>query len=185
MFPINEPKYLRKLLSSQLKATNLKYTFTPEQRSETGAVVFKILMQSLELDPKKAPMLKQEMTLDLSTNKRKGVVKVSKDMIRYMTGRATEQKNNIMSFYLERRLPMICKPARWTDWESGGYLQQDVPIMRMQGSKLQRSALERADIKEICEVLNLMGDTPWRINKRVLEILEQSTRRAAESRKSQ
>lgn len=37
---------------------------------------------------------------------------------------------------------------------------------------MQRTALERADLSKICEALNILGDTPWRINTRVLDVVE-------------
>lgn len=44
--------------------------------------------------------------------------------------------------------------------------------MRLQGSRLQRSSLERADLSRVNEVLNIMGDTSWKINEKVLHVVE-------------
>jgi DNA-directed RNA polymerase len=171
LYPITDEKYLRKLLSNELKTVTSRFTFSAEIRAETGALVFRLLSQAVSTPDKDKPMLKHDV-LRTDTNKSKGVVKVSRELARILLGKNYDQKKDMVRFILERTLPMICKPAKWVDSETGGYLQQNFSIMRTQGSRLQKAALERADISKVCEVLNIMGDTPWRINRKVHEVAE-------------
>lgn len=171
LYPITDEKYLKKLLSNELKTLTSRFTFSPEIRAETGALVFRLLSQAVSSPDKDKPMLKHDV-LRTDTNKSKGVVKVSRELARILLGKNYDQKKDMVRFILERTLPMICKPAKWVDSETGGYLQQNFSIMRTQGSRLQKAALERADISKVCEVLNIMGDTPWRINRKVHEVAE-------------
>ena len=174
LYPITDEKYIKKLLESQLKDVNSRCSFSAEERAALGAAIFRLLAQAVESpDSKKdTPMLKHQIVINTATKKSKGVVKVSREFARILLGKNYDHKRDMFHFFLERTLPMISKPARWIDWETGGYLQQGFSIMRMQGSKLQRVALEKADIGTICKVLNIMGDTPWRINRRIHEVAE-------------
>ena len=171
LYPITDEKYLRKLLSNELKTLTSRFTFSAEIRAETGALVFRLLSQAVSSPDQEKPMLKHDV-LRTDANKSKGVVKVSRELARILLGKNYDQKKDMVRFILERTLPMICKPAKWVDSETGGYLQQNFSIMRTQGSRLQKAALERADISKVCEVLNIMGDTPWRINRKVHEVAE-------------
>ena len=45
--------------------------------------------------------------------------------------------------------------------------------MRMQGGYVQEKAVKYADIKNVSQVLNLIGGTAWRINKDVLDVVEE------------
>ena len=171
LYPITDEKYMKKLLTNELKSITSRYTFSAEVQAETGALVFRLLSQAVSSPDKSKPMLRHDV-VHTAGSKSKGVVKVSRELARILLGKNYDQKTDIVRFILERTLPMICKPAKWQDSETGGYLQQSFSIMRMQGSKLQKVALERADISKICEVLNIMGDTPWRINHKVHEVEE-------------
>ncbi len=67
---------------------------------------------------------------------------------------------------------MIYPPADWVDYEIGGYYQKPTNMMRLQGSFLQEKAVKYADLKNVCSVLNTIGNVPWRINKDILDVIE-------------
>ena len=75
-----------------------------------------------------------------------------------------------------RHLPMVVKPLPWTDPQDGGYLYNRERIMRTHGCTLQTTFLETADMPEVMEGLNCLGETPWRINKEILEVQEEAYR---------
>jgi DNA-directed RNA polymerase, mitochondrial len=54
----------------------------------------------------------------------------------------------------------------------GGYFQKPTNLMRISESQLQENAIKFADLHQIFHVLDLMGSTPWRINKNVLKVVE-------------
>lgn len=171
LYPISDEKYMRKLLTNELKSLTSRFTFSAEVRAETGALIFRLLSQAIATPEKDKPMLRHDIVHTVGS-KKKGIVIVSRELARILLGKNYDLKKDMVRFILERTLPMICKPAKWQDSETGGYLQQSFSIMRMQGSRLQKVALERADVSKVCEVLNLMGDLPWRINRKVHEVVE-------------
>ena len=73
-------------------------------------------------------------------------------------------------------LPMVIPPRPWTTPTDGGYLQPPI------GNRLVRSyaapyndELEHLDIAPVYNAVNAIQGTAWRINRRVLDVLERLT----------
>jgi DNA-directed RNA polymerase len=99
-----------------------------------------------------------------------GICKINEDFIMDMVNQIEKRDN--MFIQLERSLPMIYKPAPWADYDIGGYYQKPTNIMRIQNSRSQEQAVKHADMAKIFHVLDIVGAMPWRINKKVLNVVE-------------
>ncbi len=73
--------------------------------------------------------------------------------------------------HLRRSLPMIYRPARWVDYEIGGYYLKPTNVMRVQESS-QEECLKHADLTKVFNVLDVLGETGWAINRPILEVME-------------
>jgi len=71
-----------------------------------------------------------------------------------------------------RHMPMVVPPSNWTDHNTGGYRWLEIDMMRTHRSNVQKEALQHADISIVCDGLNILGKTPWKINKKILEVGE-------------
>jgi DNA-directed RNA polymerase, mitochondrial len=80
---------------------------------------------------------------------------------------------NSFSAFTTRYKPMIVPPKPWTSIEHGGYLWLKADLMRHHGCKIQKEALENADLSTLFDGLNVLGSIPWKINKDVLQIAQQ------------
>ena len=69
--------------------------------------------------------------------------------------------------------PMIVTPRPWKSHDDGGYLSVATRVMRSHGSHMQQEAVRQADLTQVYRGLNYLGAVPWRINSRVLEVVEQ------------
>lgn len=70
--------------------------------------------------------------------------------------------------------PMIVPPVPWTSPKDGGYLLQRVKLLRPTGSQVQSHVLRRgARMPQVYEALTRLGAVPWRVNTRVLGVVEQ------------
>jgi DNA-directed RNA polymerase, mitochondrial len=74
---------------------------------------------------------------------------------------------------MERSLPTIIEPLPWLDPEIGGYYSQATTVMKYSNCPLQEKAIKFADNHRAFEVLNFLSRTPWKINQRVLDIIEE------------
>ncbi|MCD7470913.1 hypothetical protein HAX54_011150 [Datura stramonium] len=64
-------------------------------------------------------------------------------------------------------MPMLVPPVKWTGYDKGGHLYLPSYVMRTHGARQQREAVEPPE-----PALDTLGSTKWRINKRVLSIVD-------------
>ncbi|KAL6863818.1 hypothetical protein ACP4OV_016721 [Aristida adscensionis] len=72
-------------------------------------------------------------------------------------------------------MPMLIPPIGWTGYDKGAHLFLPSYVMRTHGARQQREAVKKApreQIQLVFEALNTLGSTKWRINKRVLSIVD-------------
>ncbi|CAI5489665.1 unnamed protein product [Closterium sp. Naga37s-1] len=93
---------------------------------------------------------------------------------------ATELSDILDNFALQHvpfmpYMPMLVPPREWRRYNWGGYLFLPNNIMRVFGNPEQRNVLQRTEparLRRVFRALNVLGSTPWRINERVLGVLE-------------
>ncbi|OAY76980.1 DNA-directed RNA polymerase 2B, chloroplastic/mitochondrial [Ananas comosus] len=72
-------------------------------------------------------------------------------------------------------MPMLVPPVNWMGYDKGAHLFLPSYIMRIHGARQQREAVKRAPRKQmqaVFEALDTLGSTKWRVNKRVLSIVD-------------
>ncbi|KAF5469416.1 hypothetical protein F2P56_013494 [Juglans regia] len=72
-------------------------------------------------------------------------------------------------------VPMLVPPKKWKGYDKGGHLFLPSYIMRTHGSRKQQDAIKDVPAKQmqkVFEALDMLGNTKWRINRRVLSIVE-------------
>ncbi|KAM3286369.1 DNA-directed RNA polymerase 2, chloroplastic/mitochondrial [Capsicum chacoense] len=72
-------------------------------------------------------------------------------------------------------MPMLVPPVKWTGYDKGGHLYLPSYVMRTHGARQQREAVKRASqnqLRPVFEALDTLGNTKWRINKRVLSVVD-------------
>ncbi|EGC32106.1 hypothetical protein DICPUDRAFT_95344 [Dictyostelium purpureum] len=73
-----------------------------------------------------------------------------------------------------RLYPMVIKPLPWISPFEGPYLHYKVPILRANGNKSQITSLLKSDLSQIYRALNVLGNTPWVINKKAYDIINEA-----------
>ncbi|KAL6594360.1 hypothetical protein ACP70R_048553 [Stipagrostis hirtigluma subsp. patula] len=72
-------------------------------------------------------------------------------------------------------MPMLIPPIPWTGYDKGAHLFLPSYVMRTHGARQQREAVRKAPREQmqlVFEALNTLGSTKWRVNKRVLSIVD-------------
>ncbi|KAL3640220.1 DNA-directed RNA polymerase 2, chloroplastic/mitochondrial [Castilleja foliolosa] len=72
-------------------------------------------------------------------------------------------------------MPMLVPPVKWTGYDKGAYLYLPSYVMRTHGARQQRESVRRASrqqLKPVFEALDILGSTRWRVNKRVLSVID-------------
>lgn len=76
---------------------------------------------------------------------------------------------------IAKRLPMVVEPKPWTNFSKGGYLNYPTPVIRFNGADTvprdyAYAAIQRGDLDQVFEALNVLGKVPWKINQNVLRV---------------
>ncbi|KAK2635967.1 hypothetical protein Ddye_030759 [Dipteronia dyeriana] len=72
-------------------------------------------------------------------------------------------------------MPMLVPPLNWTGYDQGAYLFLPSYVMRTHGARQQREAVRRtpkSQLEPVFEVLDTLGNTKWRVNKRLLGVID-------------
>jgi DNA-directed RNA polymerase len=77
------------------------------------------------------------------------------------------KETELMSPYF---LPMVVKPEPWTNPYDGGYKTQGLPVIKVKNQNYIQE-LEGADMDGIYRAINALQETPWRIKKPILEVI--------------
>jgi len=66
---------------------------------------------------------------------------------------------------------MIYTPMPWKNFKIGSYWLRQTPISKIYAEHKEASSLyEYNDVSTPMKVLDLLGQVPWRINKKVLDV---------------
>ncbi|XP_020204827.1 DNA-directed RNA polymerase 3B, chloroplastic [Cajanus cajan] len=72
-------------------------------------------------------------------------------------------------------MPMLIPPKKWKGYDKGGYLFLPSYIMRTHGSRKQQDVMKNvngAQMQKVFEALDILGNTKWRVNRRLLGVVE-------------
>ena len=100
-----------------------------------------------------------------------GVLKIHKTLIHQLNG------ERISAAIQPQLLPMLVKPRPWTNWKSGGYYYTQSTLIRSKDSPEQiaylKAVSEAGAIDSIYNGLNVLGDTPWTVNRAVFNVISE------------
>ncbi|KAL4654438.1 hypothetical protein ACB092_01G378300 [Castanea dentata] len=72
-------------------------------------------------------------------------------------------------------VPMLVPPKKWKGYDKGGHLFLPSYAMRTHGSRKQQDAVKNVPVKQmqkVFEALDMLGNTKWRVNRRVFSVVE-------------
>ncbi|XP_010273707.1 PREDICTED: DNA-directed RNA polymerase 3, chloroplastic isoform X2 [Nelumbo nucifera] len=72
-------------------------------------------------------------------------------------------------------VPMLIPPKKWKGYDKGGHLFLPSYVMRTHGAKRQQDAIKNVpgkQMQKVFEALDTLGRTKWRVNRKVLGVVE-------------
>lgn len=171
----NQPKVATKLLKKKLSNELFSNIgIPPDIQIKIGSLMVYFMKETIKIKNDYGFWIPLVSPGYIRSNQKKnqhvGVLNVDETFLMNIMSKV--DKNNSLFVQLDRCLPMIYKPAPWQDYEIGGYYQKPTNIMRMQESLMQENSVKYSDLHKIFNVLDLLSQTPWKINKKVLDIVE-------------
>ena len=79
---------------------------------------------------------------------------------------------------IAKHLPMLVEPLPWTDFNQGGYLSHPSKVVRFGTTHKQTKdyievAAKNGDMAQVFAALDILGRTPWKINRQVFDVMVQ------------
>ncbi|KAJ4958014.1 hypothetical protein NE237_025125 [Protea cynaroides] len=102
-----------------------------------------------------------------SAGKRYGVIECDPLVLKGLDGTA---RHMVIPY-----VPMLIPPKKWKGYDTGGHLFLPSYVMRTHGAKQQQDAVRnvpRKQMQKVYEALDTLGNTRWRVNKRILDVVE-------------
>ncbi|MCJ1250883.1 DNA-directed RNA polymerase [Trapelia coarctata] len=156
-------------------------SWPPAIRAQLGAVLISLLIQAAKLevsreDPESGDVSKEVQSVfwnsfQYQNGKRYGVIRLNAAM-------SNKLRKEPVKHALSKYLPMLVEPLPWSQYKKGGFLKSGIPVVRggTQHTQLRdyiRAAAESGDMTRVFAGLDVLGRTPWQINKGVFDVMLQ------------
>lgn len=165
--------------NNKLSSDSNSLSWDPESLCRIGSLLLSFLLQIAKVEVKGVDPRSGETktalapafyhTYDFQNGGRIGVIKLNAGFANKLGKDRLDQ--SIQAQYL----PMICKPRPWTSYNDGGYFLKRVSVLRAKNAPEQsayaKAAAMNGKIDRVLQGLNNLGNTPWTVNKRMLELI--------------
>lgn len=145
-------------------------TWTSDDLTHLGAALLSILIEHALLNEngKKEPAFRVEKKWSRNYSKSTSFITIHDQLYKIFL----EDEYLSWAANTTRHMPMIVPPSDWTAPNVGGYRWLEVEMMRTHRSNVQKEVLQHADLSTVYDGLTILGKTPWKINKSILEVAE-------------
>ncbi|TID29695.1 hypothetical protein CANINC_001708 [Pichia inconspicua] len=165
--------------NNKLSTESNSLSWDPESLCRIGSLLLSFLLQIAKVEVKGVDPRSGETktalapafyhTYDFQNGGRIGVIKLNAGFANKLGKDRLDQ--SIQAQYL----PMVCKPRPWTSYNDGGYFLKRVSVLRAKNAPEQaayaKAAAVNGKIDRVLQGLNNLGNTPWTVNKRMLELI--------------
>ncbi|KKA28996.1 hypothetical protein TD95_004144 [Thielaviopsis punctulata] len=164
-----------------IEAKKPELGWSPAMRVKVGAFLLSCLFDTAKItavrkDPDTGKTIKQVQpafihSTQLRKGKKIGLVTANKEVIEIMK---SEPQGDILA----KHLPMLVPPKPWQGYEKGAYLEYRASLIRVKNDPdqklLAKAASKRGDLYQISRGLDVLGQTAWKVNTKVLDVLTQA-----------
>ena len=148
-------------------------------RVKVGAMLLSKIVEHTKVevcqkDPVSGAEIRDEQPAFIHTftymgGKRIGVIRLNPALMEIMA-RAP------LSPSLAKHLPMISKPKPWSGFREGGYLDQALPVVRLEtgdvlAHRYALAASKNGDMSQVFKGLDVLAQTSWSINRKVFDVM--------------
>ncbi|KAF9546254.1 DNA/RNA polymerase [Agrocybe pediades] len=146
-------------------------------RVRIGSILVSLLIEVADIvqemvDPRTNEILSERhpafyQSYEYVRGQKLGVLKLHEQVLQRLA------KDSLDKTIHPRHLPMLVKPRPWTDYNQGGYLYSKSYAMRFKDSHEQqvhlREATAAGNVELVFAGLDVLGSTPWKVNKDIFE----------------
>ena len=181
-----DPSSKRKLFSSKLgqralgSATDLS-EWSTAIRAKVGATLIAMLIRVAKIDvPVKNQKSERSLEQQPALLKTMQYVKGGRiGMVQMHEAMAEKLRKEPVGSAIVKHLPMLVEPRPWKHFRDGGFLHQPVSVVRLapmynHTREYIKTAAGNGDLEKVFAALDILGRTPWRINRPVFDVMLQA-----------
>ncbi|KAJ3929955.1 MAG: DNA/RNA polymerase [Lentinula lateritia] len=154
-------------------------TWTQATRAKIGGILVECLMDVAKVTRSATHKVTNEILTEVqpafhhsyehSRGQKLGVIRLNPAVSERLAN------DNVRDTIHPRHLPMLVKPKPWLGLKKGGYMFSEVSAMRFKESIEQQSYLNHAselgNVELVYAGLDVLGSTPWQINRKVFDVV--------------
>ena len=152
--------YKRRKLRESAKRGHVAWTeWSKTEKLHVGIRLVELMVQATGL---------VEIGHDVIKKKRTKVIRQTQ-----VTAEWIANRNNFNDLLNPEYLPTVMKPKEWTSPEGGAYWTSEMPPLDLvkQKNKKFKKELENFNMPEVYQAVNAMQNTPFKVNKFVLKVM--------------
>lgn len=153
--------YKRRRMRASARKTETAFTdWTSRQRATVGMKLVELFIASTGL---------ARVTMEYEKSDRRNVIEATPDTLAWL-----EEEHKRQAWLSPLYMPTIVPPKPWTTPRSGGYWSGRVRRLALVKTRSQDylDGLAKIEMPEVYSAINSVQETAWRINPRVLEVME-------------
>ncbi|KAF7563355.1 hypothetical protein G7046_g758 [Stylonectria norvegica] len=148
-------------------------------KSHVGSILLKALIETAKVKVVKQHPTTKEMISQfqpafshmqkLRKGKKVGVLILNSQLVERMM-------REPVGDFIAKHLPMVAQPKPWRSMYEGGFLESRSSFVRLKPGDVEQklytnAAIKRGDMEQVFKGVDVLGETPWRINKDVLDVM--------------
>lgn len=150
----------RGVLNHAMKLTSVKgLEWTKEDKLLTGLKLIELFVDSTGL---------AETHTQINAGKKKDIVRFTPQTAEWLS-----RQHNRCALFAPVHLPMVVPPKRWSNPTNGGYLTHKLTLVKT----FRRETVDElfsTEMPDVYDSVNLIQETPWRINTAVLDVMREA-----------
>lgn len=148
-------------------------------RARVGSILVKALIETAKVKVTKENPITREMISQYQPafshmqaprkGKKVGLLVLNPDLVERLL-------REPVGDFIAKHLPMVAEPRPWKRMYEGGFLESKTSLVRVKPGEVEqklytKAAIQRGDMAQVFKGLDVLGQTPWRVNNDVLDVM--------------
>ncbi|KAL7807014.1 hypothetical protein V8C44DRAFT_338126 [Trichoderma aethiopicum] len=158
---------------------NSRSPWSLQIKAQVGSILLQMLMESAKINVVvEGPTSKELISQYQPAFNHQSILRKGKKVgALFFNTRLIEQlKREPVGDFIAKHIPMVVEPKPWQSFTEGGFLDSKTSFVRVKPGDVEQklystAAIKRGDMTQVFKGLDVLGKTPWIINKDTLNVM--------------
>ncbi|KAL6866723.1 hypothetical protein J3F83DRAFT_740929 [Trichoderma novae-zelandiae] len=158
---------------------NSRSPWSLQIKAQVGSILLQMLMESAKINVVvEGPTSKELISQYQPAFNHQSVLRKGKKVgALFFNPRLVDQlKREPVGDFIAKHIPMVVEPKPWSSFTEGGFLDSKTSFVRVKPGDIEQrlysnAAIKRGDMTQVFKGLDVLGKTPWIINKETLNVM--------------